>query len=269
MWRAILNTQTGQGSSYNNILAALAQPSVVDVCLVCNRMPAENGTKFCSVSCGIIAFSSAPTILEIPTGNTDYRDVVNQFTKKWEHPTQVPTVIKVWKIYGKLSVLGRFTVYRAGVEHRTGIPGGNTRRRFHGTIRKCCLGDTSFNRALCSDRSCSMCRIIEISFQLSHVGQHTYFSRFGAGIYTTATSSKANDYYDGRMSPSPNKAMLLNDVVIGRAAKFYTTEQRLTAPPAGYDSVIGEPSYGGDLNYDECAVYNDAAIRPKFLIVYR
>jgi hypothetical protein len=55
---------------------------------------------------------SVPTILEVPSGNSKYVDgkfnglapapdetdnfsVVRQFTEKWEHPSQVPTVIKV------------------------------------------------------------------------------------------------------------------------------------------------------------------------------
>jgi len=44
-------------------------------------------------------------------------------------------------------------------------------------------------------------------------------------------------------------------------------DESLTQPPAGYDAVIGEP--GGNLNYDECIVYNNDAIRASFLIVYK
>jgi len=111
-----------------------------------------------------------------------------------------------------------------------------------------------------------MCRIIESSFQLTRAGQKTNFGRFGTGIYTSATSSKqANDYYEG--NASPNRAMLLNDVVMGRTIKLMQDDESLTQPPAGYDAVIGEP--GGNLNYDECIVYNNDAIRASFLIVYK
>jgi len=61
--------------------------------------------------------------------------------------------------------------------------------------------------------------------------------------------------------------MLVNDVVMGRVIKLTKTDTTLTQPPYGYDAVIGEP--GGDLNYDECVVYNNDAIRPSFLIIYR
>lgn len=40
----------------------------------------------------------------------------------------------------------------------------------------------------------------------------------------------------------------------------------LTAPPPGYDSVVGEP--GADLNYEETVVYSNDAVRPSFLLVY-
>ena len=68
---------------------------------------------------------------------------------------------------------------------------------------------------------------------------------------------------------SPNRAMLLNDVVMGKTIKLTTDTPSLTQvrctdsvdcyfvlhlespqPPAGYDAVVGEP--GGSLNYDEC-----------------
>jgi len=177
----------------------------------------------------------------------------------------VPNVIKLWKVYADQTVIDRFSNYKRGVEQSRGIPDGNTRRRFHGTIRECCLGDTSSENALCRLSNCNLCRIIQSSFQLAKAGQRTNFGRFGAGIYTSATSSKANDYSAG--SASLNKAMLLNDVVMGRVVKLTRTDTSLRLPPPGFDAVIGEP--GGDLNYDECVVYNNDAIRPSFLIIYR
>jgi len=234
------------------------------------------------------ALSGAPIIVEVPSGSTVHQDVLRQFNQQWKHPTPVPTVVKLWKVYADQTVIDRFSSYQQGIEQTRGIPGGNTRRRFHGTIRECCLGDNASENALCRLNSCNLCRIIQSSFQLAKAGQRTNFGRFGAGIYTSATSSKvgsysqvvysiwvgasrwysywqANDYSSG--SASPNKAMLLNDVVMGRAVKLTWTDTSLTQPPQGYDAVIGEP--GGDLNYDESVVYNNDAIRPSFLIIYR
>ncbi|KAI0002452.1 hypothetical protein BJV74DRAFT_765325, partial [Russula compacta] len=209
----------------------------------------------------------APTILEIPSGNAKYQDVVKQFTDQWKHLTQVPTVIKLWRIYGDRSVLDRFSRYQREVERRTGLPGGNTRRRFHGTARACSLGDTPLDSVLCQNRACTTCKIIGSSFQIARTRGRTNVGQFGAGIYTSATSSQANDYYSDAGSGSPNRTMLLNDVVIGKTVKLTKTDQSLTQPPAGFDAVIGEP--GRDLNYDECiGTCKNEAIRPSFLIVY-
>lgn len=60
--------------------------------------------------------------------------------------------------------------------------------------------------------------------------------------------------------------MLLNKVVVGKPVKLKKNDTTLVAPPAGYDSVIGEP--GGNLNYDELIVYNSDAVRPSYLLVY-
>jgi len=66
---------------------------------------------------------------------------------------------------------------------------GNERRRWHGTTRKCNIGDKGVTE-LCSDTSCSLCRIIENSFDISFFAGKTGWGRFGAGIYTSSTSSK-------------------------------------------------------------------------------
>jgi len=117
--------------------------------------------------------------------------------------------------------------------------------------------------------NCNLCGIIKTSFCVAKVGQRPNhkFSRFGAGIYTTATSSKANDYVE-EWGGSPYRAMLLSEVAIGNEALTTTNHKTLTEPPYGYDSVIGVPGANSVLNYDEVVVYEDAAIRPSFLVIY-
>ena len=67
---------------------------------------------------------------------------------------------------------------------------------------------------------------MQTSFHLAKAGAHTHFGRFGAGIYTSATSSKANDYV-AEPGKSAYKAMLLNDVVLGRTIKLRTGDTSL------------------------------------------
>ncbi|KAJ6452836.1 hypothetical protein C8R45DRAFT_847562, partial [Mycena sanguinolenta] len=65
---------------------------------------------------------------------------------------------------------------------------------------------------------------------------------------------------------SKYKAMLLNNVVVGRAYETNKAMVGSTAPPKGFDSVCGLP--GSALKYDETCVYDDDAIRPTYLILY-
>lgn len=152
------------------------------------------------------------------------------------------------------------------MERRTGIQGANTRRRFHGTVRRCRLGDSDDLTAFCGEDACSLCSILKSSFERARAGERTNFGRFGAGIYTSATSSKANDYVHEH-SVTPYRTMLLNEVIMGKAIKLTQEDQSLTEAPQGYDSVVGEP--GGVLNYDESIVYKNEAIRPLYLIVLK
>jgi len=148
-----------------------------------------------------------------------------------------------------------------------GLPPGNQRLRWHGTNRNCNIGDSG-RTSLCCSPHCSLCRIIKTSFKVAHSKKKTGWGRFGQGIYTSSTSSKSNDYSKNFVS-SPWKAVLLAYVVVGNAKKFTTNQPTLTKPPVGFDSVIGEPSLGGSLNYDELVVYNNNAVRPGYLVMYR
>ncbi|THH10709.1 hypothetical protein EW145_g1159 [Phellinidium pouzarii] len=55
-------------------------------------------------------------------------------------------------------------------------------------------------------------------------------------------------------------------VVVGKGHKLTQNNTALTAPPAGYDSVLGER--GGALTDDELIVYTSDAVRPSFLLMY-
>lgn len=65
-------------------------------------------------------------------------------------------------------------------------PRGNENRRWHGTTRTCNIGDKGVT-TFCSDSSCSLCGIMRASYDRSF---SVSAGMFGAGIYTSATSSK-------------------------------------------------------------------------------
>lgn len=67
----------------------------------------------------------------------------------------------------------------------------------------------------------------QTSFSVAKVGQRHTFSRFGSGIYTTGTSSKANDYVQEE-GGSSHRAMLLCEVVVGNGASMTANSTMLT-----------------------------------------
>jgi len=136
---------------------------------------------------------------------------------------------------------------------------GNENRRWHGTTRKCNIGDNGIT-TFCTDSGCSLCCIIKTSFNLKFFKGATGWGRFGAGIYTSSTSSKfvsirlsvfllnmhlmieiltfrSNDYSKNEGITSDWKALLLNKVVVGNGKKLTQDDITLTQPPSGYDSV--------------------------------
>lgn len=244
-----------------------------DTCLLCNsHTKIEIDGKlsdFCSIRCRDDVYESTPLLLEIPSEHEEFREIAELFQKKWLHP---PTekkplpgeVIKLYKVYSRRSHMERFKAYKALK--------GNQRRRWHGTTRRCRIGDPG-ETDFCDDPSCAMCSILQNSFLVARAklpGKADGtglrgFQRFGVGIYTSATSSKSFDYikeYGG----SPYKAMMLTEVVMGNAIKVPHNDHSLTEAPPGYDSVIGEPNI--TVNYDEAVVYTNDAIRPEYLVIF-
>lgn len=63
-----------------------------------------------------------------------------------------------------------------------------------------------------------------------------YFTRFGKGIYTSATSSKSHDYQKNSAFSQFN-ALLLNNVLVGRGYEIFENNENLAGPPPGYHSV--------------------------------
>jgi len=237
-------------------------------CVACRKADKSGKTIFCA-ACEVSVMQSAPAIVEIAEENETFKSVAQQFKRSWRHTTSCPKVRAIYKIVATQQNVDKYNAYRDSVEargHFTGVnrPPGNENRRWHGTRRKCTLGDNGCT-TFCSDPQCSLCCIIKTSFDLAHFGKKTSWGRFGAGIYTSSTSSKSNDY-TSTDSTSPWKAMLLNKVVVGKGYKILHDNPTMTAPPAGFDSVLAE--VGGSLNYDELIVYTNDAVRPSYLVMY-
>ncbi|KAG7089296.1 hypothetical protein E1B28_010994 [Marasmius oreades] len=240
------------------------------VCLMCLQQPKLGNSNFCGKKCEDDAEKRGPMILEVPTGHATFKSVADQFKTSWRHTgTTCPPVKRVYKVIGTQTSLSAYNTYKSNVEARgqfvaAGRSEGNENRRWHGTRRGCQLGDKGQTQ-FCTSTACSLCCILRTSFDISLWGKKTGWGRFGKGIYTSATSSKSNDY-SHNICKSPMKAILLNKVVVGKGCKLTHDNTSLTAPPPGYDSVLAEK--GGSLNYDELVVYTNDAIRPSYLVMY-
>jgi len=234
-------------------------------CIFCREAPTDGVSVFC-ISCHNKALRMAPMIVEVPQDHRKYESVASQFRKKWMQNVKCPEVRAIYKIVGTAASLTKYEQYLNQVEAKHNFASqnksrGNERRRWHGTTRKCTIGDKGVT-TFCSDSSCALCCIMKTSFDLSRFAR---CGMFGAGIYTSSTSLKSNGY--SRNGCTSNwKAMLLNKVVVGNGYKMTSSNSSLTEPPAGYDSVLAEA--GAGLKYDELVVYNNDAIRPSYLLMY-
>ncbi|KAJ7846147.1 hypothetical protein B0H13DRAFT_2255474 [Mycena leptocephala] len=242
------------------------------ICLMCKQAPKQPQSHFCGSVCADDAEKNGPMILEVPVGHVTFKSVTDQFKASWRHTGKVcPPVRRVYKIVSTQAALAGYKAYQTTVENTghfvaSGRSAGNENRRWHGTRRECTLGDKG-QAQFCSSTTCSLCCIIKSSFDISLWGKRRggAGATFGKGIYTSSTSSKSNDYSNNDCSSS-FKAILLNKVIVGKGCKLTQDNVSLTAPPAGYDSVLAEK--GGSLNYDELVVYTNDAIRPSFLVIY-
>jgi hypothetical protein len=239
------------------------------ICLFCLQAEKQTFSQFCGRTCAREVEKKAPMIIEVPAGHVTFKSVANQFQVSWRHSSACPTVRRIYKVVLKQSFVAKYDAYRASVENRgqfvaKGRTAGNENRRWHGTNRECRLGDHG-NTAFCNSASCSLCSILRNSYDTNRFGQKTGWGRFGAGIYTSSTSSKSNDY-SNNITPSALKAILLNKVVVGRGYQMYQDSTSLNAPPAGFDSVIAQ--VGVSLNHDELILYTNDAIRTSYLVLY-
>jgi poly [ADP-ribose] polymerase len=94
---------------------------------------------------------------------------------------------------------------------------------------------------------------------------------FGHGIYFANQCTKSTNYCSVSRRNRPY-ILLLADVALGRPFVAHDSMPDLTAPPQGYDSVLGKAgktmAWGGSLRFDEHIVYNAAQQTLRFLVTF-
>jgi len=172
---------------------------------------------------------------------------VKQFNDKWKSSGTPPTIKTIWYVQDP-ELTKKHKAYCESIGDVAvkgfGRNPGNQQRRFHATKLGC-----SFNGTPCGGSGCYVCSIIKTGFKTAKAGSSAG-TRFGAGVYCSATSSKAYNY--GR------QAMF----VVGVACGVADVSGGSGALPAGTHSRIVNNSD------DECVVFVDEAVLPKYLMLF-
>ncbi|KAG9025764.1 hypothetical protein FRB95_009790 [Tulasnella sp. JGI-2019a] len=144
---------------------------------------------------------------------------------------------------------------------------------FHGTSRKCRVGDPDMASELCGNKTCALCSIMYGGYDITRSNPT---GLLGQGLYSAALSSKATSYSknaeDTPAEGSEFKAVMINAVSLGKS--YQTSTSTISwdpspsyLPPFRYDSVHGYVDTGSPFDTDELVVYQNDALRPAFLII--
>lgn len=150
-------------------------------------------------------------------------------------------------------------------EAKTRVKMGTNNRKdyithaYHGTKRNCVLGADPAKTNPCNN-DCFVCKILKGKFRKSKLNPRL---NFGAGIYTSTDSNKANQYSRNVNRGDKTKAVFLCSVITGRKRHLKNTNKSLTWAGPNRDSVV---SWATGSN--ETVVYNSDQIKPHAVIMY-
>ncbi|GJJ10245.1 hypothetical protein Clacol_004471 [Clathrus columnatus] len=224
------------------------------------------------------------TLLPLKKSDKFYQSAESQFLDAWKHPDKPePTVKRIFYVlhqspdaqlhlhrhasyaYVAFVTLRRINPFDCDrISRHVGVD--NVEMLFHGTKRSCQLGDSKNKIHPCDRADCHLCSVLKFSYNPHYSKPDNWF---GVGIYSSATSSKADNWIQSTHPDTDYKVMLLNNVVVGRTKMKYRKAVGITGPPTGYDSISGATkAQGGFLNYPETVVFNADAICVNSVIVY-
>ncbi|KAJ7064780.1 hypothetical protein C8F01DRAFT_1128148 [Mycena amicta] len=194
-----------------------------------------------------------------------YHLIVNRFRSDWRHTDRkIKRIGHIYSINLDQATLDAQKQYLDSITKSRGRVNINS-NLWHGTSRNCTVGDDPKNLNLCRHPDCCLCQILRGGYKHSKAQSS---GMFGKGIYSTQISSKAAGFStnNGR---SEYKAILLNTVVLGNTYETTKPLRYATKPPSGYDSVYGETGDSSSLKFPEYCVYNDNAIQPTNLVLFK
>jgi len=189
-------------------------------------------------------------------GDPKFEELKKQYESKWGDgkygSTTMPTIKEIYCVSDPKLEAGH-DAYRKSIGNvpckGSGQNPGNTQRRFHRSHLKC-----DFKGTLCSDSSCAVCSIMKNGFDMKYCGANAG-SRFGAGLYNTSTPSKAYTYGSG-------KSMFVVSVACGDCHVDTSGQFGNYSLPAGKHCRVA------DAECDECIVFDNAAMVPRYLMKF-
>lgn len=195
-----------------------------------------------------------PFLYELSKGTKKYEELIAQFLgKEWNSKSKRPWVHKIFVVRDETrpmeaahkeycEKIGNVRVHNAGVNP------GNQQRRFHQSNMLC-----DFDGKLCEIAGCGVCNIIRTGFQMKYVGAGAG-SWYGRGLYSTSQPSTAWKYGN-------KKGMFVVNVACGNADQDATKNEHYELPGGHHSHVVDHAS-------DELVVFDDAAIVPRYLMIF-
>ncbi|KAJ7113254.1 hypothetical protein C8R43DRAFT_1040087 [Mycena crocata] len=206
----------------------------------------------------------------ISSGSGTFESVASAFRDSWKHTDRklkrISHIYEIRECYAP-GARDSFDTFLQKKDYSLNV--GNLQYLWHGTSRKCTVGDDPQNAQLCHDSDCALCQIMRTGYHTEHARSH---GLFGKGIYATSVSSKAAKYAKSARG-SKYKVVLQNWVAVGKSYCPTGPLPNYTSPPSGYDSVYGTPgvtTLGPNrraLAFDETVVYATLAMQPLYILV--
>ena len=196
---------------------------------------------------------------EVIAGSDIYNIVCSKFQKKWALEEGLcPKVEYIFEVVVSNELQSRWDAYKATLTNK-GSPVG-VEEYYHGTRMECYLDKT---KTLCENSHCSVCGISRHGMKLDcDVKKSLSQPNLGPGLYLAPNSSTSHLY---TTENTKYRSMLLCDVLPGKKHVVMRYCVNLTAP-SDCDSVYGLPT--GGLEYAELLLYKEAAILPRYIIMY-
>lgn len=225
---------------------AAGAPSALCLAPGCGK-PSWNGqpNEYCGKACKVA--SCGKPVFGTHVDKAKFDELVAQFNSKWKDPGQPPKIKSIWNVNAD-AIQKQHEQYCDSIGNVPikghGQNPGNQQRRFHATKLGC-----RFAGKPCKDSQCFVCSIIKTGFKSSKAGTSAG-TRFGAGIYCSSTSSKAYSY--------GKQAMFIVGVACGIGDMAGSSGP---LPPGTHSRIVNNSD-------DETVVFEDAAMVPKYLILF-